>query len=92
MATAQEALKAKLMGNAVAPQEVPTVPAQGEVSPVQDIVDVKKGYAGEEDVDLLAATSMIHQEALQMLAKEVISLKQLIVDIVRAKSSKNASK
>lgn len=85
MATVQEALKAKLLG-----QEVPTEAAvsTGSADPVQDIVDTKKGYAGEEDVDVLAATLMIHQEALTIMAKEIAQLKSVIVNAAKTKQGK----
>lgn len=83
----EEALKARMLGNKEM-VETPT-PAQNGGNVVKDklneISNVKKGYAGEEDVDYLADILAMHQEALNIMSKEIAGLKQIIIGAMKKK-------
>lgn len=87
MKNVSEALKAK-MGvqpvNTAVPSEVPAQAAPDAT--LNQIATEKKGYPGEEDVDYLASTLMMHQEALQMMAKELVAIKQVLFGAIKAKA------
>jgi hypothetical protein len=79
MPSVSESLKAKILNQEVPVSEVPTP----TMSP-EEIATNKVGYPGEDEVDQLALNVYLNKVALQMLAKEVSTLKSIIMQLIQA--------
>ena len=79
MPSVSESLKAKILN-----QEVPVSAVPAPTMSPEEIATNKVGYVGEDEVDQLALNVYLNKVALQMLAKEVSTLKSIIMQLIQA--------